>query len=272
MALSPLPATTSITNWNRATKHVEAAIRSGRYISAETALVFAGPPRLTDIGGIDANLNPNTQDGVILNAGANALYPIGLLEQFGVQQMQNVQKMFEIGSRRSYQQSGRVQVGGSIGRVMFNGASMLRVAYAYYPSAVQQANGQILTAGGDSVSAAVVGANASNDGADTIYPPIYFAPGAFAGQDPEENQPHSFWINLMSEIFSFPFGMGIILRDNRNVNYGAFYMEDCFITTHSFQVSSTSTLITEAMSFQCDACVPMEFDTNVGALIAPLGG
>jgi hypothetical protein len=269
MATTPIPATTSITQWNRATKHVEAAIRSGRYISAETALVFVGPPRLTDVGGLNINSVPNDQSN-ILSAGINALYPVGLLEQFGIQQMQNVQKMFEIGSRRSYQQSGRVQVGGSIGRVMFNGASLLRVLYAYYPGTIQMANGQLLAAGGDSVAQAVVGAGSDLSG--EIYPSIYFAPGAFAGTDPEETAPHSFFINLMSELFSFPFGMGVILRDNRNRNYGALYMEDCFITTHSWQISSTSTLITEAASFQCDACVPMEFDTSVGAQLAPLGG
>ena len=40
----PAPqATTSIATWNRATKHVEADMRSGRYVNAETALVFVGP-------------------------------------------------------------------------------------------------------------------------------------------------------------------------------------------------------------------------------------
>jgi hypothetical protein len=74
----------------------------------------------------------------------------------------------------------------------------------------------------------------------------------------------------MSELFSHPFGMGVILRDNRNRNYGALYLEDCFITTHSWQISSSSTLITEAVNFQADAAVPMEFNTDSGALLQPL--
>lgn len=265
---NPIPSTTSISSWNRATKHVEAAIRSGRYINAETSLIFAGPPRITDIGGLNSNQNPSSQNGALANrssAGRDALYPIGMLEQFGLQQAQTVQKMFEIGSRRSYQAAGRVQVMGSLGRVMFNGASLLRVCYAYYPNTMALANGRVLKAGGDSVAQAVLG---SGQGVNDMFPPIFFEPGALAGQDPEATAPHTFFSNLMSELFSHPFGIGAIFRDNRNRNFGAFYIEDCFITTHSLQISSSSTLITEALQFQADAAVPMEFSTQSGLAIA----
>lgn len=274
---NPIPTTTSIATWNRATKHVESSIRSGRYINAETALIFAGPPRISDIGGINANVigsldtNSNEFQGGFKNDGRDALYPIGLLEQFGIQQAQTVQKMFEIGSRRSYQAAGRIQVVGNIGRVMFNGPSLLRVLYAYYPNVIQMANGKVLGAGqsSDSVDAAIL---KSGQGLQEVFPSIYFEPGSFAGRDPEGEKNHSFFINLMSELFSHPFGMGVILRDNRNRNYGAFYLEDCFLTTHSWQISSSSTLITEGANFQCDAAVPMEFSTDAGAKLAPLRG
>lgn len=265
-----IPATTSIAEWNRATKHVENTIRSGRYINAETALVFAGPPRVSDIGGLN---NPDTFADTDFTGGASAkilsgkdaLYPIGLVEQVGVQQAQNVQKMFEIGSRRSYQAGGRVQVVGNLGRVMFNGPSLLRVLYAYYPNVVAMANGrQVGPDDQDSVSDAIVGAS---DAASQVFPEIFFEAGSVSGIDPEsgEAKPHSFYINLMSELFSHPFGLGFVLRDNRNRNYGALFLEDCMITTHSWQISSTSTLITEAVNFQSDAAIPMEFSTGDGS-------
>jgi hypothetical protein len=276
--MNGIQATTNIANWNRATQHVEAAIRSGRYINAETALIFAGPPRITDIGGVDANTVSNSSQNSALaigyGGGGNALYPIGLVETIGLQQVQTVQKMFEIGARRSYQASGRVMVMGSMGRVMFNGASLLRVLYAYYPNTIQMANGKLLQAGSDTVSAAIVGAGGfgSTAQADQIFPSIYFTAGSFSKGDPENpgNLPNSFFINLMSELFSEPFGLGVILRDNRNNNYGALYLEDCFLTTHSWQVSSSSTLITEAVNFQCDAAIPMEFSTASGTLLPAL--
>jgi hypothetical protein len=277
-----IPATTSIVNWQRATRHVEAAVRSGRYINAETCLVFAGPPRISDVGGLgNASTQSNSagfsggtsSDAILGKTGQDAFYPIGLLEQFNIQQAQNVQKMYEIGSRRSYQAGGRVQVVGSIGRVQFAGPSLLRALYAYYPGAVQMANGKTVGPGGnaDSVSRGIVGAG---DKSNAVFPDIFFEAGAKSGVDPEsgDNLPHSFYINLMSELFSHPFGLGCLLRDNRNVNYAAYYLEDCMITTHSWGVSSTSTLITEGANLQADAAVPMEFSTSAGPQIRPLGG
>jgi hypothetical protein len=273
MALNtPIPATTSISSWERANKHVEANIRSGRYVNAETCLVFAGPPRASDIGGLNNLGQAITVSGdrasVLTNGatlGNDALYPIGLVEQFGIQQVQTVQKFFEIGARRSYQSAGRVQLVGNLGRVLFNGPSLLRVLYAYYPGVVALANGQALGPGqGDSVSRGILGAT---DGQSGIFPSIFFEPGSRAGVDPEasDDAAHSFFGNLMSELFSHPFGLGLLLRDNRNRNYAAMYLEDCFITTHSFAVNSSSTLITEAASFQADAAIPMEFSTDRGA-------
>jgi hypothetical protein len=277
-----IPATTSIADWNRATKHVESAVRSGRYVNAETALVFAGPPRISDIGSLNNGDTFAAGGGAASNAvfgasGQDALYPIGLVEQFGLQQAQNVQKMFEIGSRRSYQAGGRVQVVGNLGRVMFNGPSLLRVLYAYYPNTIQMANGNRIGPAGDqdSVSREISG---SGDAATQVFPQIYFEPGSKAGLDPEGGEqaaPHSFFINLMSELFSHPFGIGVILRDNRNRNFGAMFLEDCMITAHSWNINSTSTLVTEAVNFQADAAVPMEFSTlngtdGAGDQIAPL--
>jgi hypothetical protein len=258
----PAPqATTSISSWNRATKHVEASMRSGRYVNAETALVFVGPPRITDIGGINMNLSFAGQNQA-LQDGSDALYPVGMLEQFGMQQVQNVQKMYEIGARRSYQAGGRVQVVGSIGRVLFNGPSLLRVLMAYYPNSVAMANGKTLQGGSDSVGRSML---TSGQGLLDTFPPIFLEAGSFADPDPEiaDGRP--------SELVSQPFGIGVILRDNRNRNYGAFYCEDTMVTSHSLGISSSSTLITEAVNWQCDAAIPMEFSTSSGAVIAKLG-
>jgi hypothetical protein len=274
-----IATTTKISQWQRATKHVEDAVRTGQYINAETALLFVGPPRLTDIGGIDSNVTPVSDargqvggDTFGASGAGDALYPVGMCEQFSMQQFQNVQKFYEIGSRRSYQAGGRIQVSGSLGRVMFNGPSLLRVLYTWYPSVIAMANGKFLGADAqpDSVSAnAVQGSTAKQ-----IYPSIFFEAGSFAAPLPDNpNTRYSFFINLMSELFSHPFGLGLLLRDNADRNYGAFYCEDCLINTHGFSVNSSSNLITEAANFQCDAAVPMEFSTDNSAFtIAPLSG
>lgn len=277
-----IPVTTSIATWNRATQHVEAAVRTGRFLNAESTLIFAGPPRISDVGMISGSaIDLNSRGTVttdVLNGsaagvnGRDALYPIGMIESLSIQQVQNVQKIFEVGSRRSYQAGGRVQVVGSMGRVMINGPSLMRALYAYYPNAISMANGKVLgrTGTGDSITQVVAGAG---EVANQIFPPIYFEPGAFANRDPEDPQaaPHSAYLNLMSELFSHPFGLGFLMRDNKGQNYTAAFIEDCMITAHNWQVSSSSSLVTETISFQADAVVPMEFNTGYGAQLAALG-
>ena len=270
------PATTSIAAWQRATRHVETSLRSGDYINAETTLVFAGPPRASDVGSSVFSSGGGLATDELLggNKGADALYPIGLVESFGLQQVQTVQKMYEIGSRRSYQAGGRVQVVGNLGRVLFNGPSLLRTVMAYYPNTIQLANGKRLDSNNeDSIAAALTRPDPSG------FPEIYLEPGALSGARTGANdgKPPAFFINLMSELFSHPFGLGVLLRDNKNRNYGAFYLEDCMITSHSWSVSATSTLITEAANFQADAAIPMEFSTgaqgvSAGPQVRPLAG
>jgi hypothetical protein len=267
-------STTSIASWNRSTQHVETTTRAGRYVNAETTLIFAGPPRLEDVGTISRAATQNTTFGESASNGKDAFYPIGLLESATVQQIQNVQKLYEIGSRRSYQAGGRVQVVGSLGRILSNGPSLMRALYAYYPNTVQLAGGKVLGTTGvtDSVMSTIVGAGTPGGGSSTgkspIFPPIFFPPGALGGTDPENNNSRNVaYLNLMSELFSHPFGYGFLFRDNANNNYSGFYLEDCFITAHSFQVGSASTLISEAVHIQADAAVPVEYSTDVGARI-----
>lgn len=268
-------ASTSIANWNRATQHVETTTRSGRYVNAETTLIFAGPPRLEDVGRISkmAQQIGNAQfsgSDLTTSNGRDAFYPIGLLESATVQQVQNVQKLYEIGSRRSYQAGGRIQVVGSLGRIISNGPSLMRALYAYYPNSIQLAGGKVLGSGQatDSVMASIVGAGGNGTQTNPIFPPIFFPPGALGGADPENNNLRSsMFINLMSDLFSHPFGYGFLFRDNANNNYGGFYLEDCFITAHSFQVGSASTLLSEAVQIQADAAVPVEYSTEVGEQI-----
>ena len=260
-----IPSTTSVNNWSRATQHVESQIRSGRYVNAETTLIVAGPPRIADLASASISQNIINQPDINVGNGADGLYPIGMVEQIGVQQVQNVQKMYEIGSRRSYQSGGRVQVAGSLGRVMFNGPSLMRVLYAYYPNSIAMANGKTLRKD-DAVGSRIAGIDPN---AAQAFPQIFFEPGSYASKDPENpaSGDNTVFMNLMSELFSHPFGLGIIMRDNNNKNYGAMYLEDCFLTSHSWQVSSSSTLVTEACNFQCDAVVPLEFSTGLASSI-----
>jgi hypothetical protein len=263
---SGIPTTNSIGSWNRATKHVEQRIRSGQYVNSETTLICAGPPLLGDMtynsgdayakrGGVDTN--------VLIKEGENALYPVGAIEQFSLHQTQAVTKTFEIGARRSYQAPGRVNVAGSLGRVLFRGNSLLRVLMAYYPNTIQMANGRRIGPQGDADSVSR-GIYAAADGGETnLYPPIHFEAGSKSASTLDDEYPDSFMINLMSELFSHPFGLALFMLDTQNRPYGAFYLEDCFIQSHQLALAAASNLITESVAFQADAAVPIEIGSRL---------
>ena len=108
----------SLNNWNFNTDHVQQDLKGGQFASAETTLVAAGPPRLQQASS---------------GAGSTGtVYPIGLLENISISQSKQLQRLFEIGSSRSYFIPGRVVGSVSLGRVFYYGPSLLRVIYAYY--------------------------------------------------------------------------------------------------------------------------------------------
>src|SRR5579862_8328317 len=114
-----MAATTSYSNWDFYNYHIQEDLIGGQFVSAESTLVAAGPPQASQ-----------TADG----GTTGGIYPIGLLESVGLQQSKQLQRIFEIGSTRSYFIPGRVIGSLSIGRTFYYGPSLLRVLYAYYNS------------------------------------------------------------------------------------------------------------------------------------------
>ena len=116
--------TTSFANWDFQNYHVQQDINMGQFVNAESTLVGAGPPELpssVETGGFTAT-----------TAATAMVYPIGLLETISLQQSKQMQKIFEIGSSRSYFIPGRVVGSINLGRTFYFGPSLLRVLYAYY--------------------------------------------------------------------------------------------------------------------------------------------
>jgi hypothetical protein len=173
---------TNFNGWDWHTKHVEQALQQGEYVSAETILIAAGPPRFEQVAfakGTPADKSKpaqpakGTEIGAVQSnsAGAGAVYPVGLIENFGLSQNKQLQRLFEIGSKKSYFVPGRNIASFSLGRVLFWGPSILRVLYAYYP------NSKIILANG------AMGDESSNidgvsvGGAAANLPKIVNAPG-----------------------------------------------------------------------------------------------
>jgi len=241
-------ATTSLGNWDFHNHHVQQELFGGEFISAESTLIAAGPPRLSDITGVD----PSAQGGggaVNVDDQGDMVFPIGVLENVGLSQSKQLQRIFEIGSTRSYFIPGRVIGSITLGRVMYHGPTLLKVLYAHYKQTV--GNFTFMDKG--------VGA-VLNDGSPD--------PGAtLLNLKTLQSQLHrvqhnpgydDFWINLASDIFNQPTGMCLYFRNQNDVTVGGVYLEECYVQGHQMSVSSGSVLIMEGVSLQFDVLRPIK--------------
>lgn len=234
-------ATTSFSNWDFSNYHVQAELKGGQFVSAETSLIAAGPPELQSVG---------TQGAGNVNA-VGTVYPIGLIENAGVSQSKQLQRVFEIGSSRSYFIPGRVMGSLSIGRIFYYGPSLLRVMYAYY----RNTTNNILI--GTNPEGAIVNLADGGSAPDPLSRLLSSGGDTFHSlrQSPGEDY---FFVNLASDLFNQPTGLAFYFKDASFNSVGAFYLENLYIQGHQFSVSSGSVMVMEGASAQWDRCVPIK--------------
>ena len=232
-------------NWDFSDKAVDPILLQGKYINARSTLIAAGPPKFDQASGTDL--------GTDTSADNDFVYPIGFIENFGVVQQKNLQRMYEIGSDRAYFVPGRTMSSANLGRVLFHGPSLMRVLYAYYPQTkIVDFAGRSKT---DKVKIAYTTTAASKD----CYPDIIETPGTIANNDDcDANASPTFYMNLASTLFDRPMGLLVYLKDINNEYYSAFYLEFCYITTHNMSINATSTIIAEGVGIQFDRVVPCD--------------
>ena len=189
--------TTKLSDWDSEENYVEQAMESAMYNSAHSddTLVLVGPARKPD--------NPSA-----------SLKAVGILQNFSIQQGKQVIPHSAIGSARTFFQSSKVQVSGSIGRLFVNGKNLYRVLYD----------------------------NAFSSGSyDLTAKPLPHA---------EKNE--SFLANLDSSLFLIPFGMAVVYRDKAKNTIGGIYIEMMVIPTWSSTINAGSPTIVEGTSFMAD--------------------
>lgn len=213
-------------DWEFREFHVEEDVSGEKFVNAASTLIAAGPPLLRDaVGG------GQVQTGQGRDTKKTFVFPIGIVEAVSVSQARQLQRLFEIGSKRSYFVPGRTVGQLSITRTLFDGPSLMRALMAYLPEALigRFDADQLLE------SKAILSANE-----------IRNAPGY-----------GDFFINLDSEAFDNPLGLFIAHKDSAADNYGGFYLENAFLNSHQMSISATSTLIAEGVTIQYDRIVPL---------------
>lgn len=214
-----------LTDWrdNFLKKHVQAIGEGGNFLSAESVVLFSGPADL----GEDQNASP-----------AN-LIPIGLIQSAQVSQGKQVQQLFEIGSRRPIMIPGRTQIQAQLSRVLFDGPSLMKTVY--------------VTSDGSNLfipAATTVDTDTDPRTGDELE-----APTDPMGTTPEATG--DFWVNLASSMFNKPIGLGFALYDMEKQSYGGFYLENCYIRSHSFGISSQQTVLAESISLIATSLRPL---------------
>lgn len=213
----PLDATTSVDTWDFHNFHIQEELTGGEFINAESTLICAGPPSLA------------VQDTIA----GETVYPIGLVENAGISQSKQLQRVFEIGSSRSYFIPGRVVGSLSMGRVIFNGHSLLRVKYAW----MDLDGGSLFDSSIESDVLAMLPHSSITDEPLSGYAGAVF--------------------NLNSSIFNQPYGLTMIMKDQLETSWAQVYLENCYVQGHQFSVSSGSSLLLEAATSQFDRLMPV---------------
>lgn len=226
-----MAASTTYTNWDFHKFRVQQELTGGQFVNAESTLIAAGPPHLTDATSIEGD----------------SVYPIGLLETFGLQQSRQLQRIFEIGSSRSYFIPGRTIGSITLGRTFYFGPSLLRVLYAYWKGAAED--------GPIGMGAASDYSTAEKYAASGDSPLLDYT----QGKDLFRKAGHGFLlIDLASDLFAQPTGMAVYFKDANTDTLGGFYLEECYVQGHQMTVSSGSVLIMEGASLQYDLLVPID--------------
>ena len=203
--------TSDYTAWRFYDQRVDQNVKQGEHVNAASTLVASGIPDLGAAGTVD-------------------VYPIGVLESAAVQQSVQLQRLFEIGSTRSYFVPGRVIGSLNLGRTFFSGANLIRSLYAAFKTADITA----LTGAGTT----------------------FGLPGG--GEIVRTPGDTNFWIDLASDVFQQGFGLAFYFKDAAARSVGAFYLENCYIQGHSLNISSGSILIMEGCSAQYDRLRPLQ--------------
>jgi len=154
-----------------------------------------------------------------------SLLAIGMLQNVQFSQQKQTQPVQAIGSGRSFFVSGKAQGSGSMQRLFVNGRNLLRVLY---------------------------------HNARAVSLPVERL------DDPAARSVQSkFFINLDSELYLVPFGLGTVFRTKAHDFVGGFYSELTMITTYAVSFQAGMNQIAEQVQFLFDRLLPFGEDTLV---------
>jgi hypothetical protein len=240
-------ATTNVANWDFNQFHVQAEMVGGDFISAESTLIAAGPPELA-MTGVSTFSDEELEE---FNNSGEAVYPIGVLESFGITQARQTQKLFEIGSSRAYFVPGKTMGSIAVARALYNGPSLMKILYAYYrqtragyPNFNHLATDAIIPGSNNipSPNRAMLTGEYQNDLLAIKTNPGY----------------GNLMLNIASELFNQPTGLMMYMRSSMDIDFGSIYAEQVYITGHQMSINAGVNVMMESCSLEFERIVPVE--------------
>ena len=149
---------------------------------------------------------------------ADQLLAIGHLQQVQFTQQKPTQPVMAIGSGRTFFVSGKAQSQCTLGRLFVNGRNMLRV----------------------------LNHNAVAGGIDVTT----------MDDRPARQSNRQYYINLDSELYLIPLGLGALFRDKTHNTIGGFYAELALITTYAVGLTAGQNMVLEQTNLVFDRLVP----------------
>ena len=215
----------TLDTWKPYQEYVQGGLVDGQFMNASFTLLAAGPPRLSALG----------ETAFFAGGSSQFVYPIGIVQNFNLSHNRQFNRVFEIGSERSFFISGRTMGQLGLSKIMYHGPSLLRVLYAYYQDLFPP-----------SIVPSLIGAN--NLAALTVANPHDVKiPGGF------ENM----FLNLASDLFAQPVGLLMYFRDSNEDTVGASYLESCYIPNHTIATDAQGTVIQENAAVQFERLIPV---------------
>ena len=175
-------------------------IEPGEFVGSHNVLVCSGPKTLKN---------------------STSVYPIGLNENFTIQQVKEIQRLTEIGSKASYFVLGRTLVRVQMATLMLTRGNILKYLYESEIEYDQDEN------------------------PDTSE----YLPTPNSGR---------IFLNLNSPLFDKPCGLLLWIKDNVGRNISLNYLEECYVAAHNFNLTAGGLVIAEGVIMETASLQPLD--------------
>lgn len=205
--------------------NLSTGLDSNKFASAKTLLIAAGPPSFTGVT-------------------PSSVTPIGLVQDFSLQQERALSEIYEVGSRQTYYMIGRSTRRLSLSGIVYSGASLLR---AIYQNGISE-----------------------------------FPEGARPEERPAFDENELLFSNLDSRFFEGATGIYIRIETladaidadptfDSPTQIGGMYLEECYVRAHGISTNANNTVVAENTVISFARVVPVDTEPR-GSLEGAVSG